>query len=125
VPVLTTQLPVKEIIVGGWRPISVNSGLATQRDAVILSNGQGKDEDVLVDLSQFATVGMHSVGSLAGRSQASRRITDDEAGGCSVGLVSVAIGKLSLHRVPHVCPCGATKAPLPLQHARQSRDARA
>lgn len=52
-PLLTTQLRVKEIIVGGWRVISDNSGLATQRDAVILSDGQGKDEDVLVDLSQF------------------------------------------------------------------------
>jgi hypothetical protein len=51
-PLLTTQLPVKEIIVGGWRAIPDNSGCGT-RDAVTLSDGRGKDEDVLVDLSQF------------------------------------------------------------------------
>jgi hypothetical protein len=28
---------------------------------------QGTDQDVLVDLTQFATVGMYSVGSLAGK----------------------------------------------------------
>ena len=36
-----------------------------------------------------------------------------------------AIGKRGLHRVPHVCPQTAMKAPALLHRARQSREAQA
>jgi len=56
-------------IVGGWRAISETAPLAARREVVMLTDGQGKNEDVPVELSAFTAVGMYGVGAFAGRAE--------------------------------------------------------
>jgi hypothetical protein len=52
-------------VVGGWQALSESQPLAGDRKAIMLSDGRGRPEDIPVDLSMFASVGMYSVGSVA------------------------------------------------------------
>lgn len=55
-------------IVGGWAELTAAAPLAGRRHAVMLSDGRGPQDDIDVDLSGFATVGMFAVGRVATQS---------------------------------------------------------